>query len=249
MESTIEVDGLTKRFGGITAVDGLSFSVRPGRVTGFVGPNGAGKSTTMRLILGLSAPDAGTAVVGGRPYRSIETPLREVGALLDGSALHPDLRARDHLLWLARSNGLSDRRADEVLELVGLAEAAHRRCGGFSLGMGQRLGIAVAMLGDPPVLMFDEPTGGLDPGGIKWIRELMRSLAAEGRTVLVSSHLLAELEGTADRLVVVGRGRLIADADVNDLLGDGSDHDSLEEVFMDLTSEAVEYEASGRGRR
>ncbi|MET8908804.1 ATP-binding cassette domain-containing protein [Micromonospora sp. NPDC004551] len=218
MEPRIEVRGLRKRYRTAVAVDGLSFTVRAGEVTGFVGPNGAGKSTTMRLILGLDTPDEGAALVNGRPYRSLRTPLTQVGALLDASALHPGRRARDHLLWLAHSNGIGRRRVAEVLDQVGLASAARRRTGGFSLGMQQRLGIAAALLGDPPVLMFDEPVNGLDPDGIVWIRGLMRSLAAEGRAVLVSSHLMSELEGTADHLIAVGRGRLIADTGVAELL-------------------------------
>jgi ABC-2 type transport system ATP-binding protein len=214
----IEVRGLRKSYGGTVAVDGLTFEVRPGEVTGFVGPNGAGKSTTLRLILGLDRPDEGVALVGGRPYRSLRTPLTHVGALLDAGALHPGRRARDHLLWLAQSNGLPRRRVDEVLETVGLTSAADRRTGGYSLGMQQRLGIAAALLGDPPVLLFDEPVNGLDPEGIVWVRGLLRRLAAEGRVVLVSSHLMGELEGTADHLLVLGRGRLVADTSVADLL-------------------------------
>ena len=225
MQTTIEVQGLTKRYGDTLAVDGLSFTVPAGRVTGFVGPNGAGKSTTMRMILGLDAPDAGAALVNGRPYAALAAPLREIGALLDASALHPGRRADNHLLWLARSNDLARTRVDEVLELVGLTAVARRRAGGFSLGMKQRLGIAAAMLGDPPVLMFDEPVNGLDPEGMRWIRGFLRGLAAEGRAVLVSSHLMSELQGTADHLVVIGRGRLIADTSVSELLraasGDG----------------------------
>jgi ABC-2 type transport system ATP-binding protein len=217
MQPSIEVRGLRKRYGRTVAVDGLTFHVKPGEVTGFVGPNGAGKSTTMRLILGLDAPNDGEALVGGRPYRSLRTPLAEVGALLDASAIHPGRRARDHILWMAHSNGLPRRRVDEVLEQVGLASVARRRAGGFSLGMRQRLGIAGALLGDPPVLMFDEPVNGLDPEGIVWIRGLLRSLAAEGRVVFVSSHLMSELEDTADHLLVVGRGRLIADTSVREL--------------------------------
>jgi ABC-2 type transport system ATP-binding protein len=222
MEPTIEADGLTKRYGAITAVDRLSFTVAPGRVTGLVGPNGAGKSTTMRLLLGLDTPDAGSARVNGTPYRKLGSPLREVGALLDASATHPGRRARDHLLWLAHTNDLPRQRVDEVLELVGLTAVAHRRTGGFSLGMGQRLGIAATLLGDPPVLLFDEPVNGLDPEGIRWIRGLLRSLAGAGRAVLVSSHLMRELEGTADHLLVLGRGRLIADTSVRDLLATAS---------------------------
>jgi ABC-2 type transport system ATP-binding protein len=218
----IEVRGLRKRYGETVAVDGLTFEVRPGEVTGFVGPNGAGKSTTLRLILGLDRPDEGEALVGGQAYRSLRTPLTHVGALLDAGALHPGRSARDHLLWMAQSNGLPRRRVDEVLEVVGLATAAKRRTGGFSLGMQQRLGIAAALLGDPPVLMFDEPVNGLDPEGIVWIRHLMRRMAADGRTVLISSHLMGELEDTADHLIVVGRGRLIADTSVAELLSHAS---------------------------
>ncbi|RFS83908.1 ATP-binding cassette domain-containing protein [Actinomadura spongiicola] len=218
MDATIEVRGLSKRYGPTTAVDGLTFTVAPGRVTGFVGPNGAGKSTTMRMIMGLDRPDAGTALVGGRSYRSLRTPLCRLGALLDASAVHPARRARDHLRWLAHANGLPVRRVDEVIELAGLTGAAGRRAGGFSLGMRQRLGIAAALLGDPPVLMFDEPVNGLDPDGIAWMRGLLRSLAGEGRAVLVSSHLMSELEGGADHLVMIGRGRLIADIGVGELL-------------------------------
>ncbi|MEO3824412.1 ATP-binding cassette domain-containing protein [Actinomadura sp. B10D3] len=218
MDATIEVRDLRKRYGPTVAVDGLSFTAGPGRVTGFVGPNGAGKSSTLRMIMGLDRPDGGTALVGGRPYRSLRTPLCRLGAMLDASAVHPARRARDHLLWLAHANGLPVRRVDEVIGLTGLAGAARRRAGGFSLGMRQRLGIAAALLGDPPVLMFDEPVNGLDPEGITWIRGLLRSLAAEGRAVLVSSHLMGELEGGADHLVVIGRGRLIADTSVADLL-------------------------------
>ncbi|GAA0602228.1 ATP-binding cassette domain-containing protein [Actinomadura livida] len=210
--------GLRKRYGPTLAVDALSFTARPGQVTGFVGPNGAGKSTTLRMIMGLDRPDAGSALVGGRPYRSLRTPLCRLGAMLDASAVHPARRARDHLRWLAHAGGLPRRRVEEVIELTGLASAAGRRAGGFSLGMRQRLGIAAALLGDPPALMFDEPVNGLDPEGITWIRGLLRSLAAEGRAVLVSSHLMSELEGGADRLVVIGRGRLIADTSVADLL-------------------------------
>jgi ABC-2 type transport system ATP-binding protein len=222
MDATIEVNGLTKRYGANLAVDGLSFTVAPGRVTGFVGPNGAGKSTTMRVILGLDAPAAGEALVNGRPYRKLASPLREVGALLDATATHPGRRARDHLLWLALSNGLPRRRVDEVLELVGLTAVAGRRTGGFSLGMGQRLGIAAALLGDPPVLLLDEPVNGLDPEGIRWIGGLLRSLADGGRAVLVSTHLMRELEGTADHLLVIGRGRLLADTSVDGLIAAAS---------------------------
>jgi ABC-2 type transport system ATP-binding protein len=222
MDTTIELQGLSKRYGRTTAVEDLSFTVQPGQVTGFVGPNGAGKSTTLRIILGLDAPDGGAALVGGRRYQTLRTPLCHVGALLDATAVHPGRRARDHLLWMAQSNGLPGRRVDEVLELVGLASAARRRAGGLSLGMLQRLGIAGALLGDAPMLLFDEPVNGLDPDGIRWIRGLMRSLAAEGRAVLMSSHLMSELEGTADHLVVIGRGRLLADTSVRDLLAAAS---------------------------
>jgi ABC-2 type transport system ATP-binding protein len=222
MEATIEVSGVRKHYGRTLAVDGLSFTVKPGQVTGFVGPNGAGKSTTMRVILGLDAPDEGHALVTGRPYRALRAPLHHVGALLDAAAIHPGRRARDHLLWMAHYNGLPRRRVDEVIELVGLASVAGRRAGGFSLGMRQRLGIAGALLGDPPVLMFDEPVNGLDPEGIQWIRGFLRRLAAEGRAVLVSSHLMGELEGSADHLVVIGRGRLIADTSVRELLAAAS---------------------------
>ncbi|HZM79969.1 MAG TPA: ATP-binding cassette domain-containing protein [Candidatus Limnocylindrales bacterium] len=219
---SIEVRGLRKSFGRTLAVDDLSFTVAPGRVTGFVGPNGAGKSTTMRMILGLDRPDAGTALVGGRPYRSLLRPLTEVGALLDASAIHPGRRAKDHLLWQAHSAGLPSRRVDEVLEQVGLSAVARKRAGGFSLGMRQRLGIAGALLGDPRVLMFDEPVNGLDPEGIVWIRELLRAQAARGRAILISSHLMGELEGTADHLIVIGRGRLVADAGVSELVSAAS---------------------------
>ncbi|MEV0824214.1 ABC transporter ATP-binding protein [Nonomuraea rubra] len=222
MEATIEVTGLRKRFGSTTALDGMTFTVLPGQVTGFVGPNGAGKSTTMRVVLGLDAPDEGRALVGGRPYRSLRRPLGHVGALLDAGALQPGRTARNHLLWLAHSQGLGVRRVDEVLEQVGLAAAARRRAGGFSLGMRQRLGIAAALLGDPPVLMLDEPFNGLDPEGIVWIRAFLRSLAAEGRAVLVSSHLMSELEDTAGHLVVAGRGRVVADVAVAELIASAS---------------------------
>jgi ABC-2 type transport system ATP-binding protein len=207
----IEARGLTKRYGNALAVDDLSFTIRPGLVTGFLGPNGAGKTTTMRLILGLDQPTAGTVTVYGRPHRQSASPMREVGALIDARAAHGGRSARNHLLCLAQTNAIPARRVAEVLDLVGLSEVAGKRSKGFSLGMSQRLGIAAALLGDPQVLMFDEPVNGLDPEGILWIRNLMRSLAAEGRTVLVSSHLMSEMENTADHLIVVGRGRLIAD--------------------------------------
>ncbi|HEX5994844.1 MAG TPA: ATP-binding cassette domain-containing protein [Jiangellales bacterium] len=214
----ITVTGLQKRFGVTVALDGMTFTVQPGQVTGFVGPNGAGKSTTMRIILGLDAPDAGEALVNGQPYRTLRTPLRHVGSLLDAAALPAGRSARNHLLWLAHSQGLGTRRVDEVLEQVGLSPVARRRAGGFSLGMRQRLGIAAALLGDPPALMFDEPFNGMDPEGIIWMRQLLRSLATLGRAVLVSSHLMSELQDTADHVVVVGRGKVVADASVAELL-------------------------------
>lgn len=217
MEATIEVEGLHKRFGPNVALNGLTFTVTPGSVTGFVGPNGAGKSTTMRVILGLDAVDAGTALIGGQPYRSLRRPLHHVGSLLDAAALQPSRTARNHLLWLAHSQGLSTRRVDEVIEQAGLARVSRRKAGGYSLGMRQRLGIAAAMLGDPPVLILDEPFNGLDPEGIVWMRTFLRSLAAERRSILLSSHLMSELEDTADHLVVIGRGRIVADTSVADL--------------------------------
>jgi ABC-2 type transport system ATP-binding protein len=207
----IEARELTKRYGTTAAVDDLSFTISPGAVTGFLGPNGAGKTTTMRLILGLDAPDSGTVTVNGRPHRQSSTPMRDVGALLEARAVHGGRSARHHLLCLAQTNDIPPRRVDEVLGLVGLTGVARKRSKGFSLGMSQRLGIAAALLGDPEILMFDEPVNGLDPEGIRWIRNLMKSLAAEGRTVLVSSHLMSEMENTADHLLVIGRGRLIAD--------------------------------------
>ena len=227
----IVLDHVTKRFGDTLAVDDLSFSVQPGRVTGFVGPNGAGKSTTLRIILGLDRPDRGAATIDGAPYSTLEHPLRMVGALLDAANVHPGLRACDHLRWLARSNDLPERRVDETLELVGLTPAKRRRVGGYSLGMRQRLGIAAALLGDPPLLLFDEPVNGLDPEGIHWIRAFMRRCAAEGRTVLVSSHLMGELEDTADHLLVIANGRLLADAP----LGELTRGRRLEDVYFELT--------------
>jgi len=222
MEATIEVRELRKRFGPVLALDGMSFTVLPGQVTGIVGPNGAGKSTTMRVILGLDAPDAGAALIGGRPYRSLRRPLSHVGALLDASAPQPSRSARNHLLWLAHSQGLTAGRVDEVVAQSGLQAAIRRKAGGYSLGMRQRLGIAAALLGDPPVLILDEPFNGMDPEGIVWMRGFLRSLAAEGRAVLVSSHLRGELQDTADHLVVVGRGRVIADASVAELIAAAS---------------------------
>jgi ABC-2 type transport system ATP-binding protein len=222
MEATIDVTGLRKRFGSTLALDGMSFTVLPGQVTGFVGPNGAGKSTTMRVILGLDAADAGSALIGGRPYRSLRHPLSHVGSLLDAAALQPSRTARNHLLWLAHSQGMGARRVDEVIEQAGLASAIRRKAGGYSLGMRQRLGIAAALLGDPPVLMLDEPFNGMDPEGIVWMRGFLRSLAGQGRAVLVSSHLMSELQETADHLVVVGRGKVIADTSVADLIAAAS---------------------------
>ncbi|ROP37008.1 ATP-binding cassette domain-containing protein [Saccharothrix texasensis] len=218
MEATIEVTGLRKRYGPTVALDGMTFTVAPGKVTGFVGPNGAGKSTTMRVVLGLDSVDEGHALVGGRPYRTLRHPLRQVGSLLDASALQPSRTGRNHLLWLAHSQGLGARRVDEVAERVGLTSAIRRKAGGYSLGMRQRLGIAAALLGDPPVLVLDEPVNGMDPEGIRWMRGFLRSLAAEGRAVLVSSHLMSELQDTADHVVVVGRGRVIADVGVAELI-------------------------------
>jgi len=223
MEATIEVAGVRKRFGPTLALDGMTFCVLPGQVTGFVGPNGAGKSTTMRVILGLDAADEGTALVGGQPYRTLRHPLSQVGALLDAGALQPGRSARNHLLWLAHSQGLGSERVDEVVEAAGLRSVMRRKAGGYSLGMRQRLGIAAALLGDPPVLMMDEPFNGMDPEGIVWMRGFLRALAAEGRAVFVSSHLMSELQDTADHLVVVGRGRVIADASVSDMIAAASD--------------------------
>ena len=213
----IEVRDLSKRYGSTMAVNGLAFDVRPGRVTGFLGPNGAGKSTTMRMILGLDAPTSGQAVVNGRAYQDIRSPAHELGALLDPTEIYGGRRAYQHLQYIAQSNRIARRRVGEVLELAGLTGVARRRVGSFSLGMKQRLGVAAALLGDPPVLMFDEPVNGLDPDGVRWIRELLRSLAREGRIVFVSSHLMSEMALTADHLVVIGRGRLIADAGIADL--------------------------------
>ncbi|MFC4852431.1 ABC transporter ATP-binding protein [Actinophytocola glycyrrhizae] len=218
MGDPIEARGLTKRYGDKIAVDDLTFTVEPGRVTGFLGPNGAGKSTTMRLVLGLDSPTAGTVTVDGRRYAELPSPAHAVGALLDARAVHPGRTAANHLLALARTAGIGRKRVDEVLGMVGLADVAGRRAGTFSLGMSQRLGIAAALLGDPPVLMFDEPVNGLDPEGIRWIRTLMRDLATQGRTVLVSSHLMSEMALTAQHLLVIGRGRLIADTGIEDFL-------------------------------
>lgn len=218
MVPMIRVEGLTKRYGPTLAVDDLTFAVEPGIVTGFLGPNGAGKSTTMRMILGLDRPSAGTATIDGKPYAALDRPLHTVGALLDAKWVHPNRSARAHLQWMAAAGGIDARRVDEVLELVGLSSQAKKKAGGFSLGMSQRLGLAGALLGDPQVLLFDEPVNGLDPEGIHWVRTFMQQLAAEGRTVLVSSHLLSEMARTAHRLVVIGRGRLIADTSVQEFI-------------------------------
>ena len=214
----IEIQELTKRYGTTVAVDGLSFAVRPGHVTGFLGPNGAGKSTTMRMIVGLDHPTAGTATVAGRPYREHAAPLRQVGALLEAKTFHKARSARDHLLALAQTHGIPVTRVDVVLAMVGLEEVGRRRAGGFSLGMAQRLGIAAALLGDPAAVVLDEPVNGLDPDGVLWVRGLLKSLAAQGRTVLVSSHLMSEMALTADRLVIIGRGRLLADTSIGELI-------------------------------
>src|SRR6266568_2808657 len=237
----IEASGLSKRYGKTVAVDDLSFTVPPGQVTGFLGPNGAGKSTTMRLILGLDAPDAGAVTVNGRPYTSYRRPLFEVGSLLEATAFHGGRSAYGHLLCLALSNGIPRSRVGEVLGLVGLGRAARKRAGGFSLGMSQRLGIAAALLGDPGVLLLDEPVNGLDPEGIRWIRNLMRNLAAQGRTVLISSHLISEIAQTADALIVIGQGRLLAQTTVAQLSARSG---SLEEAFFQLTGGVTDY--SGR---
>ena len=302
----IEARGLTKRYGDKTAVDGLDFTVRPGIVTGFLGPNGAGKSTTMRMILGLDRPTGGAVTVNGRAYRDLAAPICEVGALLEAKAVHTGRSAYKHLLALAQTHGLPRRRVDEVIDIVGLTEVAGKRAGGFSLGMGQRLGIATALLGDPGTLILDEPVNGLDPEGIRWIRNLLKALADEGRTVFVSSHLMSEMALTATHLVVVGRGRLIAETSVADFVRSAAGHGvhvrspqaalladalagptvtisttsadtfevtgrtseevgeaararglvlyeltpkqaSLEEAFMDLTRDSVEYGAAGTG--
>ncbi|MFG1813377.1 ABC transporter ATP-binding protein [Kribbella sp. NPDC049174] len=249
----ITLEGLSKRYGDTTAVDSLDLTVAPGRVTGFLGPNGAGKSTTMRMILGLDTPTGGTALIDGRPYAAWPKPLTKVGALLDAKALHPRRSARNHLVAMAQSNGIPVSRVDEVLSIVGLDSVTRKRAGEFSLGMGQRLGIASALLGDPEVLMFDEPVNGLDPDGVRWVRRLMRSLATEGRTVFVSSHLMSEMQLTADQLVVIGRGRLIADAPVADVIAGSSrttvvarvpDHAHLVVLRDRLTAEAERVESA-----
>jgi ABC-2 type transport system ATP-binding protein len=240
----IEARGLVKRYGSTTAVDNLSFDVRPGTVTGFLGPNGAGKSTTMRMMIGLDRPDAGTARINGKNYHDLRSPLREVGALLEVSgskAFHPGRTARSHLTALAASNSIPRHRVNDVLEITGMEKAADRRAGKFSLGMAQRLGIAAALLGDPAVLLLDEPVNGLDPEGIRWIRNLLKNLAAQGRTVLVSSHLISEVAQTADQLIVIGQGRLLAQTTVAELSARSS---SLEEAFFQLTEGSTEYSAT-----
>jgi len=236
----IEARGLTKRFGHTVAVDELSFDVRPGTVTGFLGPNGSGKSTTMRMIIGLDRPDAGRVGIGGRRYPELGWPLREVGSLLEAKAFHPGRTARAHLTALAASNAISARRVEEVLGIVGLEQAAGKRAGKFSLGMAQRLGIAAALLGDPATVVLDEPVNGLDVEGIRWMRGMLGELAARGKTVFVSSHLMSEIAQTATRLIVIGRGRLIADTSVAEFT---AGHASLEDAFVDLTKDAVEYRA------
>jgi ABC-2 type transport system ATP-binding protein len=240
----IQVNQLSKSFGPLHAVRDLTFHVRPGVVTGFLGPNGAGKTTTLRLILGLNTPTSGTATVDGRRFRGLGTGLRHAGALLDAGDVHPGRSGYAHLWALARSNGLPRRRVDEVLAQTGLADAARRRAGTYSLGMRQRLGIATALLGDPPVLLFDEPLNGLDPEGVRWIRTLLRELAADGRTVFVSSHLMSEMAQTAHHLIVLGRGRLVADEPLKDFAARSATGD-LEDAFMELTAASTEYRAGG----
>ncbi|MBG0819635.1 ATP-binding cassette domain-containing protein [Planomonospora sp. ID91781] len=234
----IEVSRLSKRYGKKPAVDDVSFTVEPGRVTGFLGPNGAGKSTTLRLLLGLDRPDGGTALIAGQRYRDLRHPLRTVGALLDGAGPVPERRGIDHLAWIAQSNRIPRRRVHEALDLVGLTDAARQRVKGYSLGMGQRLGIAAALLGDPEILVLDEPVNGLDPEGIRWVRNLLREYAASGRTVLLSSHLMAETAGTADDAIVIADGRIVAHGSLDEI---SAGHESLESAFFALTG--------GRGGR
>ncbi|EEI77585.1 ABC transport system, ATP-binding protein [Corynebacterium striatum] len=246
----IEVEGLTKQYKSVRAVDDLTFKVEPGIVTGFLGPNGAGKSTTMRMILGLDSPTAGQTRINGKTYRELKNPLREVGALLDAKAVHPNRTAANHLKWMAQSNGIPTKRVEEVLGLVGLSDVAGKKAGGFSLGMGQRLGLAGALLGDPGILILDEPVNGLDPEGIRWVRSLVRALAAEGRTVLISSHLLSEMSLTADHLVVIGRGRLVANQSTYDFVKEHSQSsvivrsDHLEEFGGALREANVSFRTS-----
>lgn len=252
----ITVSSLTKAYGGTTVVDDLSFEVKPGIVTGFLGPNGAGKSTTMRMIVGLDKPTRGTALVDGKHYSDYSRPLEKVGTLLDAKWMHPNRSAANHLKWIAATNGISAKRVDEVLGLVGLSDVAGRKAGKFSLGMGQRLGLAAALLGDPDVLMLDEPVNGLDPEGIRWVRDFVRALAAEGRTVLVSSHLLSEMAQTADHLIVIGKGKLVANASTHDFIKNASEAttvvrtDHLEEMQKALREEEVRFslgtDAEGR---
>jgi ABC-2 type transport system ATP-binding protein len=237
----IEIHELTKRYGSVTAVAGLTFAVRPGEVTGFLGPNGAGKSTTMRMILGLDQPTSGTVLVNGKPPRAHAAPLRELGGMLDPRAVHPTRSAYHHLLALAQTSGIRRSRVDELIEAVGLGGAARRPAGKFSLGMSQRLGIAVALLGDPHTVILDEPVNGLDVEGIRWIRGLLAGLAAQGKTVLVSSHLMSEVAQTAHRLIVIGQGQLLADTTVAEL---SAGHASLEDAYVSLTDDAVEYRAA-----
>ncbi|WP_406278513.1 ABC transporter ATP-binding protein [Embleya sp. NBC_00896] len=239
----IRIRNLTKRYGDVLAVDDLGFEVAAGTVTGFLGPNGSGKSTTMRMALGLDRPTSGTVTIGGRAYGELRDPLRHVGALLDAGAVHKRRRGYDHLLFLAQSNRIPRSRVDEVLAEVGMTDAARRRAGTYSLGMSQRLGIAAALLGDPGVLIFDEPVNGLDPEGIRWIRDLIRSLAAEGRTVFVSSHLMSEMALTADHLVVIAGGRLLADTSMADFVGEDQ---TLEDVYLRLTAGSEQFVGGGR---
>ncbi len=249
----IKIDHLSKRYDDTVAIDDLSFEVKPGVVTGFLGPNGSGKSTTMRILLGLDRATKGSATINGKQYRDFKAPLQEVGALLDAKAVHPGRSARNHLLSLALTNGIAKKRVDEVLEFAGIASVAHKRVGGFSLGMSQRLGIAAALLGDPEVLLFDEPVNGLDPEGIKWIREFFRSLAKEGRTVFVSSHLMSEMAVSADQIIVIGRGHLITQGSVDSLtktahgsvLVRGSDMAALEQIIRSAQGTLVEGNDAG----
>lgn len=243
----IDVANLSKHYGSVRAVDDLTFTVKPGVVTGFLGPNGAGKSTTMRMILGLDSPTSGSAFINGQRYKDMKNPLREVGALLDAKAVHPNRSAANHLRWIAQSNGIPSSRVDEVLGLVGLSDVAGKRAGGFSLGMGQRLGLATALLGDPGVLLLDEPVNGLDPEGIRWVRSFLKALAAEGRSVFVSSHMLSEMALTADDLVVIGQGKLIAETTVYDFVKNSSQSavlvrtEHLPEFKMVLEEEQIEF--------
>ncbi|HEX3787788.1 MAG TPA: ATP-binding cassette domain-containing protein [Pseudonocardiaceae bacterium] len=241
----IDICHLTKRHGRTAAVRDVSFTAAPGRVTGFVGPNGAGKSSTLRILLGLDSADSGTALIDGAPYRRLSNPLRTVGSLLEGSGAHRSRRGRAHLSWVARSNGIPRSRVAEVLELVRLGDAARKRVGGYSLGMGQRLGLATALLGDPRVLVLDEPTNGLDPAGIRWLRQLLKSYAAEGRTVLLSSHLMSEMANTVDDVVVINDGRIIVHGSVGEIM---AGHATLEDAFFALTGDQSDHRRSGEPR-